>query len=560
MYIKQLLIKESYPSEKQIREVSFIKGVNFIVDDGDERGNGIGKTTTLKVIDVCFGTQDRKYIYTDFEMDVENIDLKDYINNNKLYAEVILTRDLDDTNAEKYSLRVDLYERGYRYIDNTQYAIQDYNKTLSKLVFDNEYDRPTFRQLIGMFIRIDQKSDNDKFLRYANSYTSDSVYENIYSYLFQLNDHAVSQELLRLKEKISTLKADIKKLLKLNNIKSINVIQQLLISTNKEIEEARKKLAVLVDASEMKKNEDAIMTVRTKYASIADEIDQNEFKAKKISGIINDARGEVKKTINVEVLKNLYDETRSNFSELTKTFNDLLKFNRELVGNKIKYFEQQLNKVNARLGELNKKKDQLFDQYKDVVVLIKNSDVDSYVALQGTFEKAVQEKGKLEKVLELYTTLSDELNFSESILDNTTEESFDPNASVALFNEFFTEYSEKIVQESYLLYLTEKTFPIGIANVKAGLSTGTKKSVISAFDLAYQSFSIRKQTSGPRFIIHDVIETMDSIALDNTIKISNEIGCQYIVAVLKDKISNNKNVQPKNIRLTLSDSNKLFCM
>lgn len=40
-----------------------------------------------------------------------------------------------------------------------------------------------------------------------------------------------------------------------------------------------------------------------------------------------------------------------------------------------------------------------------------------------------------------------------------------------------------------MLYQTEKGFPIAIDNVKGGLSTGTKISIITAFDLAYQKLA-----------------------------------------------------------------------
>lgn len=137
-------------------------------------------------------------------------------------------------------------------------------------------------------------------------------------------------------------------------------------------------------------------------------------------------------------------------------------------------------------------------------------------------------------------------------------DSVDSSQNIAVFNEYFTEYSKQIVDEGYLLYLTEKSFPVGIANVTTGLSTGTKKSVISAFDLAYQSYSRAQRIASPRFIIHDVIETMDKFALNSTVQISSAIGSQYIVAVLKDKIENNPNITQEDIRLTLSDDKKLF--
>lgn len=65
MYIKSIAIYESFPEIKQIRKVDFKLGANFIVDNGgvDQKGNNLGKTTVLRIIDICLGSQDRKYIY-----------------------------------------------------------------------------------------------------------------------------------------------------------------------------------------------------------------------------------------------------------------------------------------------------------------------------------------------------------------------------------------------------------------------------------------------------------------------------------------------------------------
>lgn len=562
MYIISLKIKESYPEEKLVNQVTFKKGANFIVDassDGDEKGNGVGKTTVLKVLDICLGAKDRKYIYTDFEMDITNDVLKTYIHERKVFAELILAEDFNVSSAKSHSVRVELYERGSRYIDDTKYALGDFHKLLNEIIFDNVSDKPTFRQIISMFVRIDQRSDNDKFLKYLSPFTSDDTYQNVYSYLFRLNDQSLSEDILVLREKIKTLGSDLKKLVRLNDIKSINVIQQRLIGINREINTTKRKLAVLVDAEAMKKNEDAIAQARSEYADLAEEIDRNQFKLERVSEIIEGAHANAVNKVDTSILGNLYNETKANFSGLVKTFEELVEFNRQLTINKITYFENQAERIRQKLLSLEGQKDTLLSKYRNVVVLIKNNDVDKYVALQAELENALREKGKLEKVMELHDTLSSALRNAElELLNLDSGDGVDPSHNLAAFNEYFTEYSRQIIDEGYLLYPTEKSFPVGIANVTTGLSTGTKKSVISAFDLAYQSYSKTQKISSPRFIVHDVIETMDRFALDSTVTISNSIGCQYIVAVLKDKIENNQNITQDDIRLTLSDNKKLF--
>lgn len=62
----------------------------------------------------------------------------------------------------------------------------------------------------------------------------------------------------------------------------------------------------------------------------------------------------------------------------------------------------------------------------------------------------------------------------------------------------------------------------------------------------------------PNFIIHDVIETIDKVALNTIINIVNSGDCQYIVAVLNEKIENNNFVNESNIIVRLSENNRLF--
>ena len=69
MYIKTLdIIKGS----TTLRTITFHKGINLIIDatknedDSTTSGNGVGKTTLLKLIDYCFGAEPST-LYSDNE-------------------------------------------------------------------------------------------------------------------------------------------------------------------------------------------------------------------------------------------------------------------------------------------------------------------------------------------------------------------------------------------------------------------------------------------------------------------------------------------------------------
>ena len=62
MKIKKLIVRKTKPSEEVIREIQFNeKGLNLIIDDTPESlresGNSVGKSTAIKIIDLCFGAR-----------------------------------------------------------------------------------------------------------------------------------------------------------------------------------------------------------------------------------------------------------------------------------------------------------------------------------------------------------------------------------------------------------------------------------------------------------------------------------------------------------------------
>ena len=65
MFIKSLSISDEV---NFIREIKFHKGLNLIVDESENQitGNSVGKTTVLKLVDICLGA-DPKEIYIDHE-------------------------------------------------------------------------------------------------------------------------------------------------------------------------------------------------------------------------------------------------------------------------------------------------------------------------------------------------------------------------------------------------------------------------------------------------------------------------------------------------------------
>jgi uncharacterized protein YydD (DUF2326 family) len=130
------------------------------------------------------------------------------------------------------------------------------------------------------------------------------------------------------------------------------------------------------------------------------------------------------------------------------------------------------------------------------------------------------------------------------------------------FNRHFTKLADRINGEKPILVYSSdtKSFPVSIVTME-GTSTGTRKSLLAAYDLAYQLFATERNKSVPHFIVHDVVENIEGDNLRTIADIANGMDCQYIVAVLKEKLDSSdisQADQDKMSILHLSTDDMLF--
>lgn len=560
MFIKKLVIRESFPIDKEIRSIIFKKGMNIITNRTEvegEKGNSLGKTTVLRVIDICLGSKYRNSLYYDAELKNTNTILEKYIHDKKVYAEMQLCDDLINTKTI-VTLKVELFKRGKKYINNQVLNEKEYNTELNKILFNNFSKNPTFRQLIGMFVRIGHQEDNNRFLKFIDYNVGSEIYENIYSFLFRLNDTVQSEQVLQLKKDLKDMNSKVKQFKYFHSIKNESILKQQLLGLNLDIEHITSIMNQLINAEMYKENEQKIQQIRLKYTNMLDELDNREFKLSKLKN--NLSKAEVDDNVRVEqtVLMNLYSETKYYFDALQKTFQELVDFNESIKKNKINFYREQIkiynNKVEAKNIEIQK----YFFENKNIIMLIENDQLEEYQKLEEQRNTLTVEKGRLLEVKEKYESLLNSVQDIEKKLKVVPDRFVSIDEIMQNFNKYFRDYSEKIIQEKFILYPTNTVFPIGISNEETGLSTGTKKSAITAFDLAYQNYSEDNEIVSPKFVVHDVLESMDKVGLEAILEIVNKSDYQYIVAILKDKLEQTNKVTSDDIRLTLTSDDKFF--
>ncbi|RLQ89998.1 hypothetical protein [Falsibacillus albus] len=553
MYLKRMRMNEGVGEEKEIRNVPFKAGINIIVDEtGDtdnSQGNNVGKTTFLKLIDICFGAKDKKYIWTDNDTGSETTSLKNYINDKKVYVELEIIK-----GTLIYSLKVELFERGKRYINGEHFTYDNYVDRLNELIFNIEKP-PSFRQLIGKFIRIKQKEDTNTFLKYLHQNTTNAEYKNIYDFLFKLSSHEDSERKLKLHKEIEQIKKDISQLIKIHKFSNIDDLRERIRIVQNSVRELEQKVKSMIYVEDYEKNLERISSIKELINTINDSIASLLFKRAKITNILGkEEREEV--TFDESVLLEFYKDVERSLGSISKDFNELVEFNKSIRQNKIKYYKNRLEKVDIDLEKMERARASIVRENKNIISIIEEGNFKEFENVHKQLIEQSEQLGLLSKIQDLYNDLIDQLVEKSEKYEamNGNSESFD---NLSNFNEYLTNYSNEIFGQR--LYLTrENSFPLKLSNVDEGLGTGYRKTITLLLDIAYVSFLKELDLEYPKFFVHDVLETVDEHNLSKIVEFINENDSQFVFAMLNEKIKDYSFIDEDDKILRLSKDNKLF--
>ncbi|UTH91362.1 hypothetical protein NJU77_08430 [Lactobacillus acidophilus] len=324
MYLKILRLVQN--KNEIIKEVNFHLGINFVVDEEkSDLHNRAGKTTFLKLIDIALGAKDKAYLYIDAQTNNKNGELENLINNNKIYVELVLTPDLKKENSNNdITLRVDLYKRGYRYINGERISLTEYNKKLNEILFDNSENKPTFRELIPYFVRVSAKKDNYDFLKNLHPATKFTTYRAIYNYLFNISDTDSLLTLEKTKTQLDQYEKAEKNYRSLgNNDQQVDILTQK-INTNKSRKRVlENRISDLVKGTDFLNNRKKITDARKKYIDMKSRLDDLNYRMQVISDDIQDTESK-KINFNQNLTQELFNEVQSMLPEIHKTYEDLV--------------------------------------------------------------------------------------------------------------------------------------------------------------------------------------------------------------------------------------------
>ena len=564
MFLKKLIIENR---SEIIRDIRFHKGVNLIVDEThtkniQETGNNIGKTTLLRLIDFCLGGNG-KNIYQDSEFkNRTNTKIEKFLKDNNVIITLILIDNLSNDSAMEIKIRRNFLAKKEKIleINNENYKnIKEAGKKLKELIFNSNYDKPSFRQLISKNIR-DEKNKLTNTLKVLHNTTTNDIYESVYLFWLgiELSDIGKKHKLLA-EEKIEE---NLQK--RLSKEETLSQIKQALVVIIRDIKYCTEKKDNLNINDDFEKDLAKLNSIKLELNKLSTKTSQLEVRKELILESKENLSKEIS-DIDSKRIKYLYQKAKSLMPNLQKTFEDVLAFHNKMIEEKIKYIIKELPDLDYSLREVQNNISTLLNDEKTYSEKIKKSNtVDELQSIieklntlyeqKGTFE---EKKRMLEESSTRFTDITEQLN---TINKRISKKDSLINKRVQDFNIYFTDISNKLYGEKFILSpnKTNTNYSLDISSIAGNLGTGKKKGQIAAFDLAYIQFADNNNIKSPHFILHDQIENIHGNQISQLITetIAN-VNCQYIVPVLQDKLPKDIDIEKYKI-LALSQQDKLF--
>ncbi len=563
MFLKSLTIENN---SNLIRKILFKKGVNLIVDetkpiDRKRSGNNVGKSTVLRLIDFCLGSDGRN-IYKDPEFKSKtNSQIEKFLTENNIIITVVLKEDLDIENSKEIIIKRNFLVKPAKIleIDGKTIMGKDFLKKLKEKIFDSKIDKPTFRQIISKNIR-DEKNRLVNTVKTLHPTSTNEEYEALY--LFWLGiDLAVSDRKQRLLAEKKIEENIQKKLLKTTSISQIN---QSLIVINRMIEDLKKKKKNLAVSENYEENIKQLNNTKADINRLSTRLSSFELRKELIEESIQKLNKELS-DVDTNKIKKIYDEAKVLIPNIQKTYEETLAFHNAMIMEKKKYIIKELPELKNEISKERNNLSKLLEKEKILSnSLHKSETMEDIEEIIVHLNQAHENKGALEEqknqwennVAKLYSIDKElkEIDAGINSLDETIQ------ARVSEFNKFFADVSNKLYGKKFVLSAdkNKKGYELNITSLMSNPGVGMKKGEMAAFDLSYIKFADTVGIKCLHFILQDQIENIHDNQITSILtEIVKSINCQYVLSVLRDKLPSDIDVSKYEI-LSLSQSNKLF--
>lgn len=571
MFLKCLTIQNA---GGLIRKIDFHAGMNLIVDetpnaDTQSTGNNVGKTTVLKLIDVCLGASPNR-IYTDLESSkAEYVDVKKFLIETKVMVTLELCESFKGASERDLVIERNFLARKacIRRINGQACNESEFDKVLTEHLFAGHYgNKPTFPQIISHNIRYKEPGVSNT-LKTLNSFTRDEEYEALYLFLlgvaFDRGDE--KQELLAQLRAESTYR---------QRLESTATKAQYKISLDivlDEIRELERRKASFAKSADL--DEKIAELSKAKYEKSVEgaELARIRLRHDLVSEAVRTVRDR-KSDIDLSELKSLYRDVSKNLSSMTRSFSDLVLFHNKMVDEKARYIAKDLPFLEKEIVNRETKIFELTGVEKRISEEIAASGVlDDIGDVVNALNERHRQRGEYEKVIEQISEADFAIDAIEKKLGDIDKLLFSDDSGAKIhdqllkFNRHFSTVSDELYGEKYALTFDRTKTKTGQQIYKFrcfntnNFSSGKKQGEITCFDIAYTLFADEQRIPCYHFLLNDKKELMHDNQLahigDLVSRRSSQL--QFVASILRDKLPPELNDE-KLVVLKLSQADKLL--
>jgi uncharacterized protein YydD (DUF2326 family) len=527
-------------------------------------GNSIGKTTVLRLIDFCFGS-DGNDIWEDAEFKSKNQEVYDFLHGK---VPVSISLEIEDPSRGKHTLRRYFTEAdgsGEMFqIDDTRFRqAKGYRNAIRQLLFGVAGEKPTLRQLMPKFVRSSPKAMS-RTLKYLGDYASTAQYEAIHLFLFGFFASETLEKRLRLTDQKKKLDRDWEALTRLRGEEEI---EQLLIHLRREIEEIGLSPEIRGEVPEIAKRATVVTDIRSKSSAVAGKLSRFDAEIASLRLAIQELKKEYS-DIDRKAIEAIYQEAQSYIPKLHHDWSDLVDFIQNLRGRKERFLEAQITDLSREAEQAREGLAKLqIEERNEIGALVQSPEFAKALELRTELQEKLKRLGSLEQNQQDLKDLKDKINSitSELLLTQNTidAEKTALRDRLSVFNKYFSQLSKTLYGEQYLLTFEESasgSLAFKLTAVGANVGSGKKASQTAAFDLAYIDFLHESKIHFPDFVCHDGLEQIHANQMAALLHEADEVDGQLILATLRDKLPPQlpKDFVERNTVLELSQDDKLF--
>lgn len=554
-----------------LREITFKDGLNLILDkptvSGKQSGNNVGKTTVLRLIDFCLGS-DGDEIWRDAEFKGNlNQEVYDLLHGT---LAVFITLEVSDKFRGSHSFRRSFKVKGQKgtgllYIDDVpQDSITAYRDDVKNILFGTKARKPSLRQLTPKFVR-SSNAVMSKTLKFLGAFGSEVDYEAVHLFLFGFFDVGILEERAALTDRRAVVARDLQGA---TRQRKEGEIEQLLLHLRREIEDAQTAIQVRGEVPEIAAAANSVSEIRVQASNVGTALGSVEGEIASINLAIASLKHDYD-NIDYVAVKSIYSEAGKYHEKLQHDWEDLSNFVANLRGRKERFLQHQLDELNKKAATAHQALARLQVQEEEFVTALRQTRAFE-VALEARAElhEKLKQVGGLEESLNSIQSLRASLEDIDTKLEATRKTLEDGKAQltqrVSLFNEFFSALSKELYGEQYLLTFDESkngSIVFSLTSVGANVGAGKKVSQTAAFDIAYVKFLRAANINFPTFVCHDGVEAIHGNQLAQLLTTANALDGQLVLAAIRDKLPGiSETFLEKNTILKLSQDDKLFGM